>query len=96
MKHIANTIEARLNCQYTDALDKMFKELANAGTRPGYDPVFRTKTPSQRDVLQKWATVFQAIIAIGSKHGIDLLEPTKSMIDALPTEKSEAEELLGR
>ena len=27
MKHIANTIEARLNCQYTDALDKMFKEL---------------------------------------------------------------------
>lgn len=95
MKSIVDTIKAKLNLQYTDALDRMFRELAAAGTRPGYDPVFRTKTPSQRDVLQKWATVFQAIIAIGKRHDIDLLEPTKPMLDALPPEKSDAEELLG-
>ena len=93
---MATPIERKLNEQYNLSLDKMFKELAAAGTRPGYDPVFRTKTPSQRDVLQKWATVFQAIIAIGKRHDIDLLEPTKPMLDALPPEKSEAEELLGQ
>jgi hypothetical protein len=92
---MATPIERKLNEQYNLSLDKMFKELAAAGTRPGYDPVFRTKTPSQRDVLTKWATVFQAITVIAGKHGLDLMDPTNKLIETLPPEKSEAEGLLG-
>lgn len=84
-----------LSGEYERTLTKMFKELAVAGTKSGWDPVFRTQTPSQRQVLQKWSTHFQVLVNIAAKHDLELLDPTVEALDSLGEELSEVDEMLG-
>jgi len=79
--------------QYENALHKMFTALASAPTRPGWDPVFREKTPSQRQVLQQWSTVFSTIKVMARSNGIDFDNPAELMLKDLPEEKNEVEEI---
>lgn len=89
---VANKV---LSTEYERTLTVMFRELAAADTKSGWDPVFNTRTASQRQVLQKWATHFQVLINIAGKHGIELLDPTVDAMAAMPTELSEVDEVLG-
>ena len=93
IKH--KTAHKVLSAEYERTLSKMFKELAVAGTKSGWEPVFRTQTPSQRQVLQKWSTHFQVVVNIAAKHGLELLDPTVEAIDSLGEELSEVDEMLG-
>ena len=93
IKH--STAHKVLSAEYERTLTKMFKELAGAGTKSGWDPVFRTQTASQRQVLQKWSTHFQVVVNIAAKHGLELLDPTTEALDSLGEELSEVDEMLG-
>ena len=56
------------------ARDSYHSKLQSAPTRPGWDPVFRQRIPSIRQVEMKYYDTLRSILADAKMFGYDLVE----------------------